>query len=66
MEIAGVIFVLVLVAIAYIAFRLLKRSVRFFVRLILLIVIIGAALVGGIYIWNYSGVGGTGVPVRVR
>jgi energy-coupling factor transporter transmembrane protein EcfT len=66
MEIAGLIFILVVAAIAYISFRLLKRTVKFVLRLLLLIVLLGAALVGGIYIWNYNSSDNPGVPVRTR
>ena len=55
MEIAGLIFVLIVVAIGYVAFRLLKKTVKFALRLLLLIVILLAALVGGLALWNYGG-----------
>jgi energy-coupling factor transporter transmembrane protein EcfT len=66
MEIAGLIFVLIVAAIGYIAFRLLKRTVKFVIRLVLLIVLLGAAVIGGIYIWNYNGAEARDVPSRTR
>jgi len=55
MEIAGLIFILVVAAIGYIAFRILKKTVMFALRLLLFFVILLVALVGGLALWNFGG-----------
>jgi energy-coupling factor transporter transmembrane protein EcfT len=66
MEIAGLIFLLVVAAFAYIVFRLLKSTVKFAIRFLLLIVLLFAAVIGGAYIWNYEGADIHNSPVRAR
>ena len=44
-------FFLILVAVAYIAFRLLKRTVRMAIRMAIVAVILLVALAGSIYIY---------------
>jgi len=52
MEIAAIIFVLVMVAIAYIAFRILKKTLKMAMRAIVVLVILAIAVVGGFVLWN--------------
>lgn len=52
MEIAAVIFVLVMIAVAYIAFRILKRTVKMAFRAIIVLIILGIAIIGGLALWN--------------
>ena len=58
--VAGVGFLLVFLAIAFLAFRLLKRSVKMAVRMIIVAVIIGVALAGSAYFF----LSGSGKPQR--
>jgi formate hydrogenlyase subunit 3/multisubunit Na+/H+ antiporter MnhD subunit len=53
---AGVIFFLVFVGVAYIAFRLLKRTVKMAIRMVIVAIILGVAVVGGIsLLWFGTG-----------
>ena len=52
MEIAAIVFVLVMLATAYIAFRILKKTVKMAMRAIVVLVILAIALVGGLALWN--------------
>ena len=52
MEIAAIIFILLLLAVAYIAFRILKRTVKIAVRAIIFLLIVVIAVVGGLALWN--------------
>ncbi len=55
MEIVAIIFILVMLAIAYIAFRLLKKALKMAFRTIIVLVILGVAIIGGIALWNMDG-----------
>jgi hypothetical protein len=46
--IAGVVFFLVFLAAAYIAYRLLRRSVKMAVRMTIVVLILAIAVVGGL------------------
>ena len=52
MEIAAVIFILIMLAVAYIAFRILKKTVKMAFRAIIVLVILAVAVVGGLALWN--------------
>jgi len=55
MEIAAVIFVLIAAAIAYIAFRILKRTLRIAIRLIVALLILLFAVIVGVGLMNMYG-----------
>ncbi len=55
MEIAAIIFVLVVLAVAYIAFRLLKRTVKMAVRALVVLMLVFVALAGGTALWFVGG-----------
>ena len=52
MEMAAVIFILIMLAIAYIAFRILKRTLKMAMRAVVVLVILAIAVVGGLALWN--------------
>lgn len=54
MEIAAFLFVVVMLGVAYIAFRILKRTVKLAFRLILVLLIVLVAVAGGIYLSGYG------------
>lgn len=55
MEIAALIFVLVMLAIAFIAFRILKRTVKLAFRLLLVFVLLLAAATGAVLLLYFGG-----------
>ena len=55
MEIAAIIFALIVIAVAYVVFRLLKKTVKLAIRAIIFLIIIGVAVIGGAYLWTSSG-----------
>ncbi|MFV0388355.1 MAG: hypothetical protein ACK5NT_06345 [Pyrinomonadaceae bacterium] len=54
MEIAAVLFVVVMLGVAYVVFRLMKRTVKMMVRAVIVLVIIAIALFGGTALWNLN------------
>ncbi len=56
MEIAAIIFTLVMLAIAYIAFRVLKKTLKMAMRAIVVLLIMVIAVVGGAALWNMDGI----------
>jgi energy-coupling factor transporter transmembrane protein EcfT len=52
MEIAAIIFILIMLAIAYITFRVLKKTVKMAMRAVIVLLILAIALVGGIALWS--------------
>lgn len=52
MEITAIIFILIMLAIAYIAFRVLKKTLKMAFRAIIVLVILGIAIIGGLALWN--------------
>lgn len=52
MEIAAIIFVLVTLAIAWVVFRVLKKTVKLMIRAIVLLIIVAVAIVGGMMLWH--------------
>ncbi len=52
MEIAAIIFVLVTLAIAYVVFRVLKKTVKLMIRAILVLIIVAVAIAGGMMLWH--------------
>lgn len=53
--VAGVIFFLVLAAVAYIVFRMMRKTVKWAIRVTVVTVILLVALIGGIAVyWNSS------------
>jgi hypothetical protein len=62
--IAAVVFFLIFAAVAYISFRLLKRTVKMAVRLAIVGVILAVALAGSIALWYTGAVRSTPTPTR--
>lgn len=60
MEITAVIFVLVMVGVAYITFRILKKTVKMAMRALIVLLILAVAGAGGIAIWNIN----SGTPAK--
>ena len=52
MEIAAIIFILVMLAIAYVAFRILKKTMKMAMRAIVVLLIMVIAVVGGAALWS--------------
>ena len=61
MEIAAIVFILVMLVVAYVAFRILKKTFKMALRAIIVLIIIGVAIVGGIALWSME-VGNTSGP----
>jgi len=57
MEIAAIIFIVIMFAVAYIAFRILKRTVKMAFRAIIVLLILAIAVVGGLALWNLDSLG---------
>ncbi len=55
MEIAAIIFVLIMLAAAFIAFRILKKTIKMAIRAIVVLLILIIAVVGGVALWNMDG-----------
>jgi formate hydrogenlyase subunit 3/multisubunit Na+/H+ antiporter MnhD subunit len=62
MEIAAIIFILLMLAVAYITFRLLKKTVKMAIRAMIVLLILAVMLVGGIALWSMSGEGDSDAP----
>lgn len=56
--VAAVMFFLVLLAAAFIAFKMLKRTVKMAFRMVIVAVILAVAIAGSIGLWAFSGGGG--------
>ena len=57
MGIAAIIFILIMLAVAYIAFRILKRTVKMAFRAVIVLLILAIAIVGGLALWNLDSLG---------
>lgn len=55
MEIAALIFVLVMLGVAFIVFRLLKKVVKMAVRSVIVLLILVIAFTGGLALWSFGG-----------
>lgn len=55
MEIAAIVFVLIMLFVAYLVFRILKKTVKLAIRAIIVLVLIAVALVGGSALWSVKG-----------
>ncbi len=55
MEIAALIFLLVMFGVAYIAFRILKKAVKMAVRTVVVVLILVIGVVGGLALWSFGG-----------
>jgi hypothetical protein len=55
MEIAAIIFVIVMLGVAYIVFRLLKKAVKMAVRSVIVLLILLIAVAGGLALWSFGG-----------
>ncbi|MGI8669013.1 MAG: hypothetical protein ACR2J3_04095 [Aridibacter sp.] len=55
MEIAAIIFFVIMLAVAFIAFRILKKTLKMAIRAIVVLLILIIALVGGVALWNMDG-----------
>jgi hypothetical protein len=65
---AGVAFFLIAAAVAYIAFRMLKRSAKMAFRVVVLVIILGIAAAGSIALWALTSGGSAPAsrPARTR
>lgn len=61
---AAIVFFLVVAAIAFVAFKMLKRSVKMAFRMAIVAVILVVAVAGSIALWAFSG--GRGAAERPR
>ncbi len=52
MEIAALVFTLVGLGIAYVAFRILKKTVKMAVRALIVLMLMIITLAGGMYLWT--------------
>ena len=57
MEIAAIIFLLIMLAVAYVVFRLLKRTMKMAIRAIIVLLILMIAIAGGFALWNMDSLG---------
>ena len=55
MEIAAIIFLVIMLAVAYIAFRALKKTLQMAMRAVIVLVIAFIAVIGGITLWTMGG-----------
>lgn len=54
MELAAVIFVLIMLAVAYLVFRLLKRAVKLAARAVIVLLILVITFIGAIALWSFG------------
>ncbi len=54
MEIAALVFTLIGLGIAYVVFRILKKTVKMAVRALIVLLLIIITLAGGMYLWTYG------------
>lgn len=54
MEIIAILFFFLMLAVAYITFRMLKKVVKMTVRAVIALLILMIALVGGLVLWNVN------------
>ncbi|MEQ1604069.1 MAG: hypothetical protein ABL999_04305 [Pyrinomonadaceae bacterium] len=59
---AAVVFFLVLLAAAFIAFKMLKKMMKMAFRMIIVAVILAIAIAGSIALWAFSGSGSSDRP----
>jgi hypothetical protein len=67
--VAGAAFFLIAAAVAFIAFKMLKRTVKMAVRVVVVVLILGIAAAGSIALWALSSGGGAKPgprPTRTR
>ncbi|MEZ5344879.1 MAG: hypothetical protein R2681_04905 [Pyrinomonadaceae bacterium] len=60
MVIAAIIFVLIMLAVAYITFRILKKTVKLAIRALVVLIILAVAAAGGFALWNMN----SGAPAK--
>ena len=66
MEIAAVIFFLIMLAVAFIAFRILKKTIKMAIRALIVLIILTVAIVGSVALWSLDGVFSSDKPIRVE
>lgn len=67
MEIAAIIFIVVTLLGAYIAFRLLKKALKMAFRVVILMFMLLVAAIGGYVLWNLdSGDSGPSKTIKTR
>jgi asparagine N-glycosylation enzyme membrane subunit Stt3 len=59
---AGATFFLIMLAVAYLAYRLLKRTVKTAIRIAIVLIMIAIAVIGGVSFYFFGG--GTGKAAR--
>jgi len=52
---AAAAFFLIFLAVAFVAFKMLKKTVKMAVRIAVVAIILGVAVVGSIILWTYDG-----------
>lgn len=62
--VAAVVFFLALLAAAFIAFKMLKKTVKMAFRMVIVAVILAIAIAGSIALWAFSGSGGSSEKPR--
>ena len=55
MELAGIIFFFVMLIVAYVVFRVLKKTAKMAIRALIVLMLIAVALVGGAALWAVNG-----------
>lgn len=64
--IAAVVFFFVLLAVAFVAFKMLKKTVKMAFRMVIVAVILAVAIAGSIALWAFSGSGSSERPRPTR
>ena len=64
--VAAVVFFLVLLAVAFIAFKMWKKTVKMAFRMVIVAVILAVAVAGSIALWAFSGSGSAERPKATR
>ncbi len=66
MGIAAIIFIIIMLVVAYIAFRILKRTLKMAFRAIIVLLIFVIAIAGGLAIWNLDSLGFNKKPATTK
>lgn len=63
---AAIVFFLIFAAVAFVAFKMLKRTVKMAVRIVVVAIILAVAVAGSIALWAFSGRGDVERPRPAR